>query len=205
MRWPCRSVARPLLIQLAHSYDWLILRSIVTLGYLGFILYNVSFLLRRHVYPSSPLRRQSTPNVISPVLGMFAFTLLSTKFMIEQAPPSYYLYALFPAVFFSSALSDPWPFVQLGRDLRAHASVGKVLGGIVVVVEALQTMVWGYSVRQVFAVLLLGMGIVWPVVGMDGAFLRREKKLVGAWGASCATLAVFPLLPVEKGESIATM
>lgn len=190
---------------MSNSYDWLILRSIVTLGYLGFILYNTAFLLSRHVYPSAPLRRQSMPNVLAPLLGVFAFTLLSTKFLIEQAPPSYYLYALFPAFFFSSVLSDPWPFVQLGRDLKAHASVGKVLGGIVVVVAALQTMVWGYSVRQVFAALLLGMGIVWPTVVMESAFLRREKKLVGAWGTSCAILAVFPLLPVEKGESIAVM
>ncbi|ORY72728.1 Phosphatidylinositolglycan class N-domain-containing protein [Leucosporidium creatinivorum] len=188
-----------------QTYDWLILRTIVTLGYLGFILYNTSFLLRRHVYPSAPLRRQSTPNVIAPLLGVFAFTLLSTKFMIEQAPPSYYLYALFPAFFFSSILSDPWPFLQLGRDLKAYASVVKVVGGLAIVLSALQTMVWGYSLREVFAVLLVGMGIVWPTVGMESGFLRREKMLIGAWGTSCAVLAVFPLLPVEKGESIAVI
>lgn len=143
--------------------------------------------------------------MVAPLFGTLAFTLLSTKFLIEQAPPSYYLYALFPAFFFSVVLSDPWPFIQLGRDLKAHASVGKILASTVVVVSALQTMVWGYSVRQVFAALLLGMGIAWPIIGMENAFVRREKKLVGAWGASCAILAIFPLLPVEKGESIAVM
>lgn len=73
------------------------------------------------------------------------------------------------------------------------------------VVGSLQTMVWGYSVRQVFAVLLVGMGLVWPIVGTESAFLRREKKLVAAWSGACVVLAVFPLLPVEKGESIAVM
>lgn len=80
-----------------------------------------------------------------------------------------------------------------------------MLGGLLAVVGSLQTMVWGYSVRQVFAVLLLGMGVGWPVLGMKRAFVEREWKLVGSWTVSCVILAVFPLLPVEKGESIITM
>lgn len=66
-------------------------------------------------------------------------------------------------------------------------------------------MVWGYAHRQVFSVLLLAMGAVWPVCYIDRAIVRANSGTVVAWTSSCITLAVFPLLPVEKGESIVIM
>lgn len=180
------------------------LRSIVTLGYLGFMAYSVDFVLRKHVYTSQPSNSRSN-TVLVPALAVTAFAILSFRFFVERSSPSYYLYALFPCFFWGKVLRDPWPFARLVRDAQAGTTSPKLLGGLLAVLGALQAMVFGYSVRQVFAALLLGMGVAWPLLGMGRSFAEKHWKLVGAWTASCIVLAVFPLLPVEKGESIITM
>lgn len=66
-------------------------------------------------------------------------------------------------------------------------------------------MVQGYSYRPVFSAIILGMGIIWPLMGMESEFRKGNKGLIAAWSAACAVLAIFPALPVEKGESLPVM
>lgn len=175
----------------------------MAVGYLGFMAYNAHFILSKHVYPSRP--SSSSLSLLAPSLGAAIFALLSLRFQVERSPPSYYLYAFFPCFFWASILRDPWPFAQLFREAQAEATISQLLGGTIAVIGVLQIMVFGYSVREVFAALLLGMGSAWPALGMKRKFVEREWKLVGAYAVACVVLAVFPLLPVEKGESIMTM
>ncbi len=183
-------------------YDWLILQSIVTLGYLGFIAYSTNFILRTYVYSLPP----TTSSVFSPIpaAGFATFVTLATRFFLEHAPPSYYLYAVFPAFFWSSVLRDLSAFRKLYRSAKARSAGGLVVqAGLVVGV--LQLLVRGYQRREVFAAALGLMGALWPAFGMGGEFQRANGRLVVGWILSCGVLGVFPMLPVEKGESLPVM
>lgn len=143
-------------------------------------------------------------SLLPPLLGLTAFTILSTRFYIERSPLSYYLYLLFPVYFWTSIFSSPRAFLRLGSAL-SKTSRSTLIWGPLGILLILQAMVQGYMHREVFAAILLGMGFVWPILGMDGAFVRSQKTLVGGWATSCVLLAVFPMLPVEKGEHVGVM
>lgn len=186
----------------AHRYDWLILQSTVTLGYLGFIAYSTNFILRTYVY-ALPRTTSSAFGPI-PAAGFATFGALAARFFLEQAPLSYYLYAFFPAFFWSDVLRDLSAFRQLGQSARSRSG-GVLMVQAGLVVGALQLLVRGYQRREVFAGLMVLIGVGWPVLGMDRSFIQANGKLVVGWVAACGVLGVFPVLPVEKGENLAVM
>ena len=128
------------------------------------------------------------------------FAPLATLFFFEGAPWSYYLYALLPSVFWSRSLSHPATTAGL-RLLRSPPT----LVGAVATLAALELMVQGYHHRAVFAVLLLSMGLAWPLLALPATFKREHFKFLLCWAASCAFTSVFPALPVERGESVPLM
>jgi phosphatidylinositol glycan class N len=180
------------------------LRSIVTMGYLGFIAYSSSFALRKYVYVDTDSKVDSV--TLPTAAGAAIFAAFAIRFFAEKAPSSYYVYAAFPCFFWSSVLSSAYPFKVLWRDIAASVGSGrKLIGGSLAIITTLQVMVWGYARREVFSALLVAMGVLWPALLIDRSVVRGNFSLVAAWTASCLALAVFPMLPVEKGESIVIM
>ncbi|KAK4054782.1 Glycosyl phosphatidyl inositol anchor synthesis [Microbotryomycetes sp. JL201] len=181
-----------------QTYDWLILQTLVSAGYAGFIVYSAKFIIKRHVIQLST--SNTTPSMLASALGFTAFAVLATRFYLEESPPSYYLYALFPCFFWSCILRDLTAFRHLrkSRQFSVSGAIQVVLASMAV----LQAMVFGYTSRRLFAYLLVGMAFLWPLFGMTTGFRKTHTPLIVCWIVSCLLLAVFPMLPVEKGESI---
>ncbi|SCZ90992.1 BZ3500_MvSof-1268-A1-R1_Chr1-3g02455 [Microbotryum saponariae] len=181
-----------------RTYDWLVLRTIVALGYLGFIVYSANFVLRTHVYSSDAEMATTTTSPIPRVLGAIIFSILSTKFFIERSSATYYAYAAFPCYFWSSILSNRAPLIRLFRSISpVRAATG--LGATLIVVQMIAQ---AYLVREYLTYILVTIALAWPLLGMDRTFRRKEQRLVTAWAASCSLLSIFPQLPVEKGENL---
>lgn len=191
---------------IVYRYDWLVLRTIVTLGYLGFIVYSTNFVLQTHVYPSyRPTANSNSPtsHFVS-IIGIVVFAALATRFTLEKSPISYFLYSIFPCFFWSSILQNSWAFRRLLSNITWR-SIIPTLFNSALVIGILQLMVIGYSNRIVFSAILLGIGFMWPILGMTGQFTSDNLGLLLGWAASCTLLAIFPALPVEKGENLLVM
>ena len=174
----------------------------MTIGYLGFMAYSIDFVLKTHVFPS--YSSTSSPSLLGPSLALAIFAALATRFAVERAPFTYYLYALFPSVFWGSTLRDPWAFRLLLAAAKKHASATLAINAALVALT-LELMVYGYMQRMVFAAIMAGIGCVWPLVGMDRAFRASNRGVLRLFSAAQLVLAGFPLLPVEKGESLPTV
>lgn len=79
-----------------QTYDWLFLRALITLGYLGWMAYAITMVVDMFVvHEAVPPKRT--------VLGVAAFSAiliaLYASFIRSKSPLTYYLYALFPVVF----------------------------------------------------------------------------------------------------------
>lgn len=180
-----------------YRYDWLLLRTIVTLGYLGFMAFTTHTILA-----ADTAARPHEPSILA-AIPLLAFGTLVIRFAVERAPLSYYLYALFPSAFWTAVLRDPGPFVTVFRSARAGtASPAKAMLYGAVTLVAIEAMAHGYTDRIAFAAIALGMGLVWPAVMLDAAWKAQNRRLLIAWASSMVTLAVFPILPVEKGEEL---
>ncbi|KAF3938987.1 hypothetical protein ABW19_dt0204048 [Dactylella cylindrospora] len=183
-----------------QTYDWLFLRTLVTLGYLGWILFALTFVIQQHFLQRN-ISRQWSPTVtlsfISAIVGIYSI------FILQQSPWTYYVYA-FPPIFF-------WWQVWLSRDAlivglplltqqntwgdKAYLLLKSI--GFIVLLEA---MVYGYFQRVIFTVCFL-LGTLWPwFYGLD--FIQRNKITTLSWTLSSVAMSTFTLLPVIKAESL---
>lgn len=165
--------------------------------------YSTNFVLQTHVYASSRPTHKTTSLVI-PAIGSAAFAAFAIRFTLEKSPISYFLYAIFPCFFWSSILQEPWA-LQILFDHASNLPFIRTYFNSALVIGILHLMVIGYSNRIVFTAILLGVGLVWPILGMDSTFRSSNWKILSGWAFSCVILAIFPALPVEKGENLLVM
>lgn len=79
-----------------QTYDWLFLRVLVTVGYLGWIAYALTIVLDVHVLS----RRNKVSRTISGhIFFSSVLVLLYASFLISKSPINYYVYAFFPVFF----------------------------------------------------------------------------------------------------------
>ncbi|BGP29066.1 Glycosyl phosphatidyl inositol anchor synthesis [Rhodotorula toruloides] len=178
-----------------QKYDWLMLRTIVTVGYLSFMLLTAHSILS----PSSSAASSSSSRLA--VFPLLAFVALSARFAIERAPLSYYLYAFFPSLFTFLVLRNPSPLLSLLRPSTFSTPLSRCLAGVLSTLLVLETMAYGYTSRRAFALIALAMGFIWPLA-LDARWRSENGSLVKGWLAAMGVLAIFPVLPVEKGEDL---
>ncbi|ETV66861.1 hypothetical protein, variant [Aphanomyces astaci] len=169
-----------------QRYDWLLLMAIITLGYLGWMLVLYVAVARWPFTESSLVQHDDGSwdmgSVTSVCVGsglLFAYN--------HQATSMYYLYLVFPLVF--------WRFLLRERQfLLAQRGVGWSVVGLVLV--SIELIVWGYSNRSVFSALCLVIGI-YP--NMNSIYDRTTARL---WMGSCVILSLFPLAPLDYGDDL---
>lgn len=85
-----------------QTYDWLFLRVLVSLGYLGWIAFSATTVIDLHVLQTSS--ETSRTLVTSGIFGGIAGSLFSIMFM-QKAPLMYYAYAIFPLAFWDEVVA----------------------------------------------------------------------------------------------------
>lgn len=85
-----------------QTYDWLFLRALVTSGYLGWIVFAMTTVIDMHVLhgKTHASRTVATTSFFS-ALSVALFSLL----LIRKAPYTYYLYAIFPPIFWEEVVA----------------------------------------------------------------------------------------------------
>jgi GPI ethanolamine phosphate transferase 1 len=85
-----------------QTYDWLFLRALVTIGYLGWIMYALTSVIDLHVLHGAVAdeRTMASTTVFSSIL-----VVLYSFFIIERSPVTYYAYAFFPVLFWEEVFA----------------------------------------------------------------------------------------------------
>ncbi|KAJ1658993.1 Glycosyl phosphatidyl inositol anchor synthesis [Dispira simplex] len=195
-----------------QTYDWLFLRSIVTLGYLGWIAYSLTFVLRYYVLGKSkaPTRAQF-PLVHHGVMNGFAgvILLLLFGFLYKQDSPfMYYAYAVFPVYFWNEVLKEQGVFraavayaLDCSQGLKSTQDTGGprwrwVLSGVLYLLT-LELLVLSYFYRSVLSV---GFVLLALRPWVDGRSITAPSRAWYIWVLACLAMAIFTVLPVEKRE-----
>ncbi|KAK6333928.1 Glycosyl phosphatidyl inositol anchor synthesis, variant 3 [Orbilia blumenaviensis] len=183
-----------------QTYDWLFLRTLVTLGYLGWVLFALTFVIQQYFLGSTATREWSPAAFIgflSTLAGIFAIIY------VQQSPWTYYIYAFAPVFFWwqvwlsRDALTVGLPLLAQRHGSHRYLDLFVKGLGVLAVLEAI---VYGYFHREVFTACFI-MGLTWPwFYGMG--FIKRNAVAVSLWSVSCLAMSVFTLLPVIKVESL---
>lgn len=184
-----------------QTYNWLLLRSLVTLGYIGWIGYAITSFF--HVFVVGSVSETSHPFVTSAFVLVFA--LISALFYRQSSPFNFYLYALFPIFFWHQILTNRrtitkgWQLlVQRSNSTRPYLFATFNVGLCIVVLEAI---VAGYFHREIFSVCFV-LASVWPWI--QNYNVAKQNPLHSfAWSVLCFCLASFTLLPANKVDNLA--
>lgn len=201
-----------------QTYDWLFLRILVTIGYLGWVAYALTTVVDLHVLHG---RTEAQRSVGSNVFFSSVLVALFALLIVQQAPYSYYLYALFPPFFWEEVWTRRSTLLKGKEVLFGHLTSKRDVFGIALrlaafvgVLEALVSsfsssvtrmltmpfQVQSYFHREVYTVCYL-LAIAWPTF-YGTTFLKQNKALVATWGLACALMSLFTLLPANKVENL---
>ncbi|KZT61275.1 PigN-domain-containing protein [Calocera cornea HHB12733] len=190
-----------------QTYDQLLLRIVVTLGYLGWSAMSALQVLRMFVFPHAATLGETAPDLATEV----AVILLAGLLVIQQSPWTYWVYAAAPVFFWRNVLFDlpvlaeAWKRLSAGQ--RGPMAVAGVLLRLVCVAVAIERMVAGYTNRHVWSLGFGVIGCLWPLTATSSGWWKsvRGRGLVAAWVGICGLDAAFGMLPVEKHEDLTVL
>jgi GPI ethanolamine phosphate transferase 1 len=111
-----------------QTYDWLFLRALVTIGYLGWMAFAITTVIDLHV-----LQGQTQPSRSLPSLAAFSSILAAmyASFLASGSPPTYYVYAFFPVFFWEEVYARRQSLLQGGKVLFGHIQDGSGLASFI--------------------------------------------------------------------------
>lgn len=184
-----------------QTYDWLFLRALITLGYLGWIAFAITTVLDLHVLNQGSKAQRTTQSTIafSSILVVLYSVLLK-----QRSPLWYYAYAIFPVVFWEEVYARRSSIVKGGRVLFSQVNtLGDKLKLVLATIGSLgllQALVQSYFHREIYTVCYL-LATTWPIF-YGRAFAMKNIGTVATWILSCMMMSAFTLLPANKAESV---
>ncbi|KAI1377548.1 GPI ethanolamine phosphate transferase 1 [Hypoxylon crocopeplum] len=184
-----------------QTYDWLFLRALITVGYLGWMAYALTTVLNRHVLQGTT---QASRTLGGGVFFSSILIILYASFVISHSPFTYYAYAFFPVFFWEEVYARSDSLIKGRKALFGHIKTGaNVLSlalNMITYVGIIESLALGYIHREILTVLFI-VGSVYPLT-MGVSFLQKHAVLCATWFISCLLMSVFTLLPAMKVESI---
>ncbi|KAL2153348.1 hypothetical protein VTH82DRAFT_4503 [Thermothelomyces myriococcoides] len=177
-----------------QTYDWLFLRALITVGYLGWVAYALTTVIDLHVLHSRVRPSRTLGGVVA---STSALTALYASFVISKSPPTYYAYAFFPVFFWEEVYARRASLVEGCKELFGHIQSGASLVSLVsnctIYVAIIQSLALGYIHREILTALFV-IGAFWPVT-YGFSFLQEHFTLSVTWFLSCIAMSTFTLLP----------
>lgn len=114
-----------------QTYDWLFLRALITIGYLGWIAFALTTVIDLHVLHG---KTETSRTLFGNVFFSSILVALFASFIVSKSPWTYYAYAIFPVGFWEEVYARRRAIVEGRRTLLSH--VTSAGGSIMLVVKA---------------------------------------------------------------------
>ncbi|KAJ7665103.1 Phosphatidylinositolglycan class N-domain-containing protein [Mycena polygramma] len=179
-----------------QTYERMLIKAMATAAYSGWAAYALLFIFR----PLDMLGVKANSRGVTVVAGTILATFWAL-FAIQRSPWTYYLYIAFPCYFWHQFVVQMPPLLQMFASQRRRLGYTRLAlyGGLVILM--LQSMVAAYVHRSVWSVGFLVIGTVWPL----SSWTRESRSRLSnpyLWTVSCLITSIFPLLSVDKTESV---
>ncbi|KAM3499271.1 hypothetical protein MY11210_009623 [Beauveria gryllotalpidicola] len=184
-----------------QTYDWLFLRALITIGYLGWMAYAITTVIELFVVGQKFKPQRSA---IGLVFFSSVLVTLYASLIISQSSITYYLYAIFPVVFWEEVFASRRSLAEGRKILFAHIKSASAMLSfglyVIIYVGVIEGLALGYIHREIFTGLYV-LGALWPLL-YGISFLRNHATLCATWILSCFVMSTFTLLPANKTDNI---
>lgn len=100
-----------------QTYDWLFLRALITIGYLGWIAFALTTVVDLHVLHGTT---ETSRTLFSNVLFSSVLVALYASFIVSKSPATYYAYAIFPVGFWEEVYARRKALAEGRKALFGH-------------------------------------------------------------------------------------
>lgn len=188
-------------IRYLQTYDWLFLRTIITAGYVGWIVFALTTVINLHVLSGEVQAQRTAQSTV--FFSSVAVVLYGVLFK-QHSPIIYYVYAFFPIIFWEEIFARRKSLVQGGKVLfgyvESKGDVVKLILSAIGFFGLLQALVQSYFIREIYTICYL-LATMWPTV-YGTEFMRKNMGTVTTWVMSCMAMSVFTMLPANKAEDV---
>ena len=107
-----------------QTYDWLFLRTLCTIGYLGWMAFSTVTVIDQHILQGSTKPSRSA---LSNIFFSSVLQILFSKIFIEHSSSTYYAYTMFPVLFWEQVYAYRNAWVEGRKVLFGHISSYRTL------------------------------------------------------------------------------
>ncbi|CDO92316.1 unnamed protein product [Kluyveromyces dobzhanskii CBS 2104] len=175
------------------TYNWRFIRTIVTLGFLGWIFYSFSIFLRLFILNKDYNTKKSPLNYA--IFGTLTIVLNYVLFY-QKAPFNFYMYLLFPLIFWSQIFTDHVVLDDGLREFLKGISTPKKVVLVSAIIFVYECIVYAFFDRWIFS-LIFNMLSFYPLI----CGYRNWKRNI-LWFITGAAISTFTLLDAVKVESL---
>ncbi|KAG2714471.1 hypothetical protein I3760_03G027900 [Carya illinoinensis] len=197
---------RSLALQGLHyfqTYDWLMLMTVITLGYIGWMIYLVLHILQSYTsLPGNMLRKEQAVHQRNYTRKVYLFGcmlmgLLSVLLFLEHSPPLYHAYTTMTVFLWTQIVSEYWLIKALWKHLhgRKFNYIVKLLVTTVVSVVILEFLVNSFTDRKLYTWCFLTIGVTASLYLYNSIPWRSGIPIFVC--IACWFLSVFTLMPAE--------
>lgn len=186
-----------------QTYDWMMLMTVVTLGYIGWIFYLVVHVLQS--YTSLPGLIMCKEEAVQAdkklgkvhILGSLLMGTFSILLFVDRSPPLYHAYTAMTVFLWTQILSQYQFLKALLRSLQKEKLVYfiKLLAYCAVSLIVLEFLVNSFTERKLYTWCFLIVGIIAP--SYLYCAIPWKSWIPGFVWLSCWSLSVFTLMPAE--------
>ncbi|KAI1324989.1 PigN-domain-containing protein [Xylariaceae sp. FL0255] len=184
-----------------QTYDWLFLRALITIGYLGWIAFALTTVIDQHVVQGTT---KPSRNLGGTIFFSSVLVVLYASFAISHSPVTYYAYAFFPVVFWEEVYARRESLAQGRKILLGHIQSSttalSLILNVVLYVGIIQSLALGYIHREILTGLFV-VASLFPIF-LGPSFIQKHLALGATWFASCLLMSTFTLLPANKIEDV---
>lgn len=114
-----------------QTYDWLFLRALVTIGYLGWIAFALTTVIDLHILHG---KTETSRTLISTIFFSSVLLILFASFIASKSPITYYAYAIFPVAFWEEVFARRKALVE-GKNILS-SNITSAGGRILLILKA---------------------------------------------------------------------
>ncbi|KAG6619211.1 hypothetical protein I3842_Q102900 [Carya illinoinensis] len=186
-----------------QTYDWLMLMTVITLGYIGWMIYLVLHILQSYTsLPGNMLRKEQAVHQRNYTRKVYLFGcmlmgLLSVLLFLEHSPPLYHAYTTMTVFLWTQIVSEYWLIKALWKHLhgRKFNYIVKLLVTTVVSVVILEFLVNSFTDRKLYTWCFLTIGVTASLYLYNSIPWRSGIPIFAC--IACWFLSVFTLMPAE--------